>query len=62
MGPGASTPEELETMLEDASVLRDRQALIELLGDGAVLAGGRDRSAARGAEALGRSVEAVWSA
>src|SRR5918994_733678 len=35
MGPGASTPEELETMLEDAFVLRDRQALIELFADGA---------------------------
>ena len=60
MGPGASTPEELETILEDAFVLRDREALVEL-DDGAVLVAGRDRSEARGAVAIARSVEALWS-
>ena len=49
-------------MLEDAFVLRDRQALIELFEDGAVFVAGRDRSEARGAEAIARSVEALWSA
>ena len=49
-------------MLEDAFVLRDRQALIELFDDGAVLVAGRDRSEARGAEAIAHSIGALWSA
>ena len=48
-------------MLEDAFVLRDREALAELFDDGAILVAGRDRSEARGAEAIARSVEALWS-
>ena len=39
MKRGARTPEELETLLEDAFVVRDGEALIELFEDGAVLVG-----------------------
>ena len=50
MRSGAQTPEELETLLEDTFVVRDRQALAALFEDGAVLgAGGLE---ARGGEAI----------
>ena len=39
MRPGARTPEELETLFEDAFVVRDRDALAQLFEDGAVLVG-----------------------
>ncbi len=53
--PGARTPEELDTLLEDAFVLRDPALLDALFDDGAVLreAGG---SQARGGEAIGRAL------
>ena len=38
MPAGARTPEELETLLEDAFVLHDPQALAELFQPGALLA------------------------
>lgn len=42
MGPDARTPEELDTLLQDAFVVRDGAALPELFEDGAVLPqGGR---------------------
>ena len=48
MAPGARTPEELETLLEDAFLLRDGLMLASLFEDGAVLAvGGRRREARR---------------
>ena len=59
MIPGARTPEELETLLEDAFVTRDRQALTELFEDGAVLVGGRVGEA-RGGKAIGRLAAAMW--
>src|SRR5687768_12128964 len=37
MGPGAQTPEELETLFEDAFVVRDATALAQLFEEGAVL-------------------------
>ena len=40
MRPGARTPEELDTLLEDAFITGDRAALDELLEPGAVLIGG----------------------
>jgi hypothetical protein len=49
MGPGARTPEELESLLEDAFVLRDRPALARLFADGAVLAVGEERPTPTGA-------------
>ena len=41
MGAGARTPEELETLLEDAFVVHDPQALAQLFQPGATLVGGR---------------------
>jgi hypothetical protein len=51
---GARTPEELETLFEDAFVVRDRKALAQLFEDGAVLS-----NASR--EARGRD-EIAWLA
>ena len=62
MRPGARTPEELETLFEDAFVLRDRKALVELFDDGAVLVAAGARSEARGTEEIARSANALWSA
>ncbi len=39
MRAGARTPEQLETLFEDAFLLRDREALIQLFHDDAVLIG-----------------------
>ena len=58
MRSGAQTPEELETLLEDAFVVRDRQALAALFEDGAVLgAGGME---ARGGEAIAGLAGLLW--
>jgi hypothetical protein len=48
MRPGARTPEELETLFEDAFVTRDREALAELFDVDAVLVDGSRE--ARGAQ------------
>ncbi|MEA2331638.1 MAG: hypothetical protein QOH58_1776 [Thermoleophilaceae bacterium] len=55
MTTGARTPEELDTLLEDAFVARDRTLFGALFDDGAVLmeVGG---SEARGGEAIGRAL------
>ena len=46
MSPGALTPEELETLLEDAFVVRDRAALARLFEpDGLVAAAGPPHAA-----------------
>jgi hypothetical protein len=58
MKRGARTPEELETLLEDAFVIRDPQALIELFENGAVLVAG-DVPEARG-EAIAGFASALW--
>ena len=59
MRSGASTPEELETLLEDAFVVRDRAAVVELFEpDGVVAADARDT--ARGA-AIGSFVAGLWA-
>jgi hypothetical protein len=58
MPSGALTPEELETLLEDAFVVRDRTALTELFEtDGLVAAAG---AAARGA-GIDAFVAALWA-
>lgn len=60
MVPGARTPEELETLFEDAFVVRDREALKGLFEEAAVLVtdgGGRE---ARGDEAIARAASAMW--
>ena len=56
--PGARTPEELETLLEDAFVVRDREALAGLFEDDAVLAAALGE--ARGADQIGRLAAATW--
>ncbi len=56
---GARTPEELETLLEDAFVTRDRQALSALFEEGAVLVDGRVGEA-RGRTAIGRLAALMW--
>ncbi len=58
MSAGARTPEELETLFEDAFVLGDRQELGALFDDGGVLAvaGGE----ARGRVAIARAAGELW--
>ncbi|MBA2643930.1 MAG: nuclear transport factor 2 family protein [Solirubrobacterales bacterium] len=60
MNAGARTPEELDTLLEDAFLLRDRAGFDALFTDGAVLkeAGGLE---ARGADAIGRALAQLWA-
>ena len=59
MRAGARTPEELETLFEDAFVVRDRVALAELFEEGAVLVA-PDTEEARGTEQIGRLATAMW--
>lgn len=60
MTAGARTPEELDTLLEDAFVLRDRAGFGELFDDGAVLLEARGVEA-RGGEAIGRALARLWA-
>lgn len=57
---GARTPEELETLLEDALLVRDEAMLAALFAEGAVLVtdGG---SPIRGGEAIARLALGLWS-
>lgn len=57
MSPGARSPEELETLFEDAFVVRSRGALEELFGAGAVLAAAPGE--VRG-ERIGQLAAALW--
>jgi hypothetical protein len=54
----ARTPEELETLFEDAVLTRDGEAMSELFAEGAVLVLGDDRLA-RGEEIAGAAL-AAW--
>jgi hypothetical protein len=60
MRPGARSPEELETLFEDAFVLRDRGALVTLFEDGGVLAAAARRQVACGEHEIGRAAVAMW--
>ena len=60
MRPGARTPEELETLFEDAFVTRDREALAQLFEDGAVLVGSDGPQEAHGGEEIARFATAMW--
>ena len=60
MRPGARTPEELETLFEDAFVIRDREALVQLFEEGAVLVAGDGPQEARGGEEIARFATAMW--
>ena len=60
MGTGARTPEELETLLEDAFVLHDQQALAQLFQPGAVVVVGGELSEARGRRQIARVAARLW--
>jgi hypothetical protein len=57
---GARTPEELETLLEDAFVTRDARAVASTFAHGAVLALEAGRHA-RGPAEIGRLAAALWA-
>lgn len=60
MRPGARTPEELETLFEDAFVIQDREALAQLFEAGAVLVAADGQREARGGEEIARCARAMW--
>lgn len=60
MQHGARTPEELETLFEDAFVVRDHAALCELFDEGALLMTDDGRREARGTLEIARMVVAIW--
>ena len=60
MRPGARTPEELETLLEDAFVIRDGEALAELFEDGALLVAQEGAREARGGDEIAQLVREMW--
>ena len=60
MAAGARTPEELETLLEDAFVLRDPQALARLFQPGAMLVAGGSLPEARGRRQIARAAGQLW--
>lgn len=61
MFAGARTPEELETLFEDAFVLRDQDALAQLFHPDAVLASGAGLPEARGRDQITLTVRALWA-
>jgi hypothetical protein len=60
MCAGARTPEELETLLEDAFVLHDQQALAQLFHPGALLVAGGGLPEARGRRQIARVAAQLW--
>jgi hypothetical protein len=60
MGVGARTPEELESLLEDAFVLRDPGALAWLFEARAVLVAGGGLHEARGRAAIAEVAIEMW--
>jgi hypothetical protein len=60
MGGGARTPEELETLLEDAFVLRSGEAITELFEDGAVLVTYDGSREARGGPEIEHLATEMW--
>ncbi len=61
MTSGARTPEELETLLEDAFITRDRAGFRALFDEGAVLAQA-GAAEARGPDAIARVGAQLWDA
>lgn len=57
---GARTPEELESLLEDAFIVRDIAALGPLFEDGALLDAGEGLREVRGREEIERAAAAMW--
>ena len=62
MDGGARTPEELETLLEDAFVLHDPHALARLFEPGAMLVVGAGLPEARGRRQIARVAAQLWDA
>jgi hypothetical protein len=62
MPAGARTPEELETLLEDAFVLHDPHALAELFQPGAMLVVSDGLPEARGRRQIARVAAQLWDA
>jgi hypothetical protein len=60
MGPEARTPEELDALLEDAFVVRDRRAVAALFESEALLVDGAAREA-RGAREIASWATETWS-
>jgi hypothetical protein len=60
MGGGARTPEDLETLLEDAFVLRSGEAIAELFEDGAVVVAYDGIREARGGPEIEHLVSEMW--
>jgi hypothetical protein len=60
MSPGGQTPEELETLMEDAFVLRDGQALAGLFEEQGVLVAGSVVLQAHGDEQIAEAAAQVW--
>jgi hypothetical protein len=56
----ARTPEELETLLEDAVVLHDRRALAQLFQEGAMLVVGGGLPEARGHQQITKATTQLW--
>ncbi|HLM32728.1 MAG TPA: nuclear transport factor 2 family protein [Gaiellaceae bacterium] len=59
MTPGAHTPEELESLLEDAFVTGDAEGVFDMFQEGAVLVAGVEPREARGVHAIRRLVEVL---
>lgn len=59
MGVSARTPEELETLFEDALTMRDRDMLAALFEEGAVLIAGNERPVHGDAEIVRLALE-TW--
>lgn len=57
---GARIPEELETLLEDAFVLRDAEALVQLFEARALLVVAGDLQEARGHQEIGGVAARMW--
>jgi hypothetical protein len=62
MPAGARTPEELETLLEDAFVLHDPHALAQLFQPGATLVAVGGLPEARGRRQIARIAAQLWDA
>jgi len=60
MDTGARTPEELETLLEDAFVLHDPQAVARLFQPGAMLVAGGGLPEARGRRQIAQVATQLW--
>jgi hypothetical protein len=60
MGARARTPEELETLFEDAFVLCDQHALAQLFHPGAILVAGGGLPEARGREQIAGTATQLW--